>query len=387
MPNIDQTPVSMKDYFSALSQLKSDPIYGLQESFASDTRKDKINLSIGVLTTESGKLHRFQATMDACKQIMPLSFGYVPISGNHATAKLIAQEIFAAENDSSIAICQSVGGTGALSLLMHLAKETSQIQNVAYLNPTWPNHLNIIREVGLNSLPLENLEIETIQKLNSNTLLLLQPCCNNPTGKVLTEQHWESLIQMLKEKNILVLFDIAYWGLGRSLSKDLFAINFARKKGLDFLVAFSASKAMSLYNCRTGWAMAHIPKHASLVQSHMEAYARATYSSPPALGSAIIHTILSDPKLKLSWMDELDAVRNRIVETRKKFSARLSNSGYPNEIGDGEGLFTKLSLSEQTVIQLREQNGLYIGLDGRINIAAITDDSIELLVKTLLEVL
>lgn len=377
----------MNDYFSTITQLKSDPIYGRQEIFYKDPRTTKINLSIGVLTNDDGDLHCFQAVLEAYKQITPRSFGYIPIGGIPKTAKLISREIFGSDQESSIAMCQSIGGTGALTLLLHLAKETKQIQKVAYLNPTWPNHQNIIREQGLSSLPLDNLEVETISKLEKNTLLLLQPCCNNPTGKTLSQIHWTSLIQALKERNILTLFDMAYFGLGKSMAEDSFALQTAIHAELNFLCAFSASKSMSLYNCRTGWAFVFAPSYAQAIESHLESYARATYSSPPALGSAIISKILMDENLKASWENELDLIRTRLKTTRKNLSDALRSNGYANDIQEGEGLFTKLPISESSVESLREKHALYIGLDGRINLGAIRNEAIEKLSQTLMEVL
>ena len=61
----------------------------------------------------------------------------------------------------------------------------------------------------------------------------------------------------------------------------------------------------------------------SSVQSNFKKVARTIYSNPPSHGSDIVKTILSDEKLKLLWVENLDDAKNRIINMRKSLVENL----------------------------------------------------------------
>ena len=43
--------------------------------------------------------------------------------------------------------------------------------------------------------------------------MLLHPCCHNPTGADLTNDQWDSVIEILKARELIPFLDIAYQDL------------------------------------------------------------------------------------------------------------------------------------------------------------------------------
>ncbi len=371
----------MHSIFSGLDQLPSDPIYGLQEEFKRDSRINKLNLSIGVLCDTFGKIKRFESVMRATDTLLPMQFEYLPIAGNNQATNLLLTQLFPSEDPSHFASCQSIGGTGALFIAASLCKKTREIDHVAFLAPTWPNHINIINACALKPFPLSGFNEAEIEKAGKRSLYLLQASCNNPTGARITPYEWDQILDKLKSMQAPLLFDLAYWGFGQSLEEDLYPIRKALELKMDFLLAFSASKSFGIYNCRTGWALAYSQSNPKALKSHMESIVRSTYSSPPAIGSTILLSLFQNPDLFEMWKQEINQTRTLIQTTRSKFSEQMSKfsslAGYQGTVGDGEGLFTQLPISFKAIEQLRRDHGIYIGLDGRINLAALTDDLID----------
>ena len=59
-----------KSIFDVVGQAPDDPILGLNEAFKSDPRDKKVNLSIGVYSTEDGKVPLLRVVAEAEKRIL-----------------------------------------------------------------------------------------------------------------------------------------------------------------------------------------------------------------------------------------------------------------------------------------------------------------------------
>jgi len=54
---------------------------------------------------------------------------------------------------------------------------------------------------------------------------------------------------------------------------------------------------------------------------------RKVISMPPDHGAALVAKILSDAELRKLWVNELDAMRNRMIDLRRLFSKELLVQG------------------------------------------------------------
>jgi aromatic-amino-acid transaminase len=101
---------------------------------------------------------------------------------------------------------------------------------------------------------------------------------------------------------------------------------------------------------------------------------------PPDHGAAVVRVILDDRELARDWIAELDEVRTRLAHIRAalaKTHPRLA------PVGEQRGMFSLLPISAETVLSLREGQGIYMAGNGRINVAGLNADTLPRFVDTL----
>ena len=94
--------------------------------------------------------------------------------------------------------------------------------------------------------------LETFQSLPEQSIVLLHPCCHNPTGVDLNRDQWAALLPVIKARKLIPFLDIAYQGFGDSLNEDVFALQMLIDADICFFVSNSFSKNLSLYSERCG---------------------------------------------------------------------------------------------------------------------------------------
>ncbi|MCU0768372.1 MAG: aromatic amino acid aminotransferase, partial [Burkholderiaceae bacterium] len=69
--------------FAGVELAPRDPILGLNEGFAQDSRTNKVNLGVGVYFSEDGRIPVMRAVAEAEKRraAQPAPRGYLPIEG------------------------------------------------------------------------------------------------------------------------------------------------------------------------------------------------------------------------------------------------------------------------------------------------------------------
>jgi hypothetical protein len=66
--------------------------------------------------------------------------------------------------------------------------------------------------------------LEKLNTLPARSIVLLHPCCHNPTGADLTNAQWDAVIEVLKARDLIPFLDIAYQGFGAGMEEDAYAI-------------------------------------------------------------------------------------------------------------------------------------------------------------------
>lgn len=393
----------MKDYsfFDSVEPTAEDPILGLPVLFAKDERADKINLGIGSYKNAKGQSELLasvrQAALLIAEEKQPKD--YLPIQGDPQFNELMI-EIVLGKNapKANIAAFQSIGGTQALRLgAEFLAKHLTSMIFVS--NPTWANHHLIFAAAGLTveeypyySQELHRIEFEKtlarVRAMPPGSVMLLQTACHNPTGASFSEEEWKKLGKALQEGAILPFFDNAYQGFGISLEADRKPMELFLEMGLEMLVATSCSKNFGLYGERVGQLLfvAHHEEALKKVSSQVKKIVRSFCSTPPIHGGKIVAKILSTPDLHQLWNNELIAMRERIHSMRKTLSKELTEKSGANfnYIAHQEGFFSLVNLTEDQVYRLRTEQGFYIPVDGRINIAGLTTLNMDRTISALL---
>ncbi len=386
-------------FFDHLTLAPADPLFGIKAQFDQDARKEKVSLTLGVYQTDKLEKKLISAVYQAAQKIAKkdLSAEYLPIDGFPLYLSEVAKLVFGEhyqKKQKLIYGAQTVGGTSALRiggdfLFEHFGK------TIYLSNPTWANHPKIFKRSGLEikSYPYYDLKTNSItfdkmtaflESLPEKSIVLLQPCCHNPTGADLTLKEWKELALLFKAKKHLAFFDFAYLGFGEGREQDTQAIRLFLEMNLEFLIAFSASKNFSLYKQRTGalYFIAASQDNKEKIASHVKSIIRTNYSNPPAYGAQIVAEVLSDSALKKEWETEIDQMRVRINFYREQLAQALKKKDFAY-LKKQKGLFSLLGLSPQQVALLKQKYALYLPDSSRINIAGVGSQNLKYIVSAL----
>lgn len=381
-----------------LKEIPPDAILGLMTAYQADESTNKIDLTVGVYKDSQGKTPVMRAVAESERRLVAAqtSKAYLPPLGVAGFRDGIRKMVLGpvdGQVESRTAVIQTPGGCGALRVAADMYRRTST-EDVVYLsNPTWGNHRGLMGAAGLalEEYPYYNpatheLEVdEMLDKLSRippQSLIVLQASSHNPTGEDPDADTWKQVIDIIEERGILPLFDLAYQGLGDGLDEDAAVIRAAAERLPEMFVAVSCSKNFGLYRERTGalLAIGKDPSQKKVLETQAANVARGCYSMSPAHGPLIVAGIFEDPELHKMWLDEVVEMRGRIQGLRKNFAQALANERSDLDttwIAEQRGMFSLLGLTQSEVDTLREEQHLYMVRDSRINIAGLQDSNIE----------
>ncbi|MBD2810879.1 aspartate/tyrosine/aromatic aminotransferase [Xenorhabdus sp. Vera] len=385
--------------FQNIDTYAGDPILSLLEAFNNDPREEKINLSVGLYYDEQGITPQLQAVAIAEKQMsaLPQSASlYLPMEGLFAYRVAIQELLFGKDhpllNQKHIATIQTIGGSGALKVGADFLHRYFPDSEVWCSDPTWENHASIFAGAGtkVNYYPYFDDKtkgvkfdemLSTFKQLPAKSIILMHPCCHNPTGSDLTNDQWDQVIQIAQERKLIPFLDIAYQGFADGMEDDAYAIRAMTDAELPCLISNSFSKIFSLYGERVGGlsVVCDDAKAAECVLGQLKASVRRIYSSPPNFGAQVVARVLSHPELKKQWLEEVEQMRLRIREMRTVLVNALKKS-LPEKNFDyllkQRGMFSYTGFSQEQVDRLREEFGVYLVGSGRVCMAGVNHHNV-----------
>ncbi|MCE0801469.1 aromatic amino acid transaminase [Buttiauxella sp. S04-F03] len=386
--------------FQKVDAYAGDPILSLMERFKVDPRSDKVNLSIGLYYNEDGIIPQLQAVAQAEERLNATPHGasiYLPMEGLNSYRSAIAPLLFGANHpallEGRIATIQTLGGSGALKVGADFLKTYFPNSQVWVSDPTWENHVAIFGGAGfeVNTYPWFDNEtngvrfealLEKLNTLPAQSIVLLHPCCHNPTGSDLTDSQWDAVVEILKARELIPFLDIAYQGFGAGMEQDAYAIRAIASAGLPALVSNSFSKIFSLYGERVGGlsVVCENAETASRVLGQLKATVRRNYSSPPNFGAQVVALVLNDEQLKANWLAEVETMRRRILDMRQALVSVLK-AEMPDRNFDyllqQRGMFSYTGLSSEQVDRLRDEFGVYLIASGRMCVAGLNSNNVQ----------
>jgi aspartate/tyrosine/aromatic aminotransferase len=376
-----------------------DPILGLAEAFRNDPREHKINLSSGVFVDETGRTPVLPTVMEAERRLAAAAGTklYRPIDGEVAYRELVRALALGPGHEAVASgralATQTPGGTGGLRVAADLLRQTGAGQTLWMSEPTWPNHPQLFLAAGfrIRTYPYtdetgrhidEAAMLDALGQASPGDIVLLHGACHNPTGVDPSPSLWKRIGDLVEERRLLPLVDLAYQGFGDGLDEDAAGLRELVRPGAELLVSTSFSKTFSLYAERVGAliVIARSAADAAAVQSHVKVAIRVNYSNPPAHGADIVRTILSDADLRARWEVELAGMRNRINDNRGALVAALEARAIPGDwsaIASQRGMFALLGLTTVQVGRLKDEHGVYVVGKGRINVAGFTASNLD----------
>jgi aromatic-amino-acid transaminase len=385
--------------FEHFAATAGDPILTLQEDYARDERPSKVNLSIGLYYDEAGRIPELPSVRQARKLVsqQQKGSGYQPMAGAANYREAVQDLLFGMGHPvvtaGHVATIQTVGGSGALKVGADLLKAHFPSSQVWISNPTWDNHAAIFEGAGFEvrrypyfdpatrGVDFESM-VACLSTLPSCSIVLLHPCCHNPTGADLEKTEWDAIIDIVKQRRLLPFLDVAYQGYGEGMDEDAYAIRALADAGLSFLVSNSFSKTFSLYAERCGGLsiVCQNAGEAARVLGQMERVVRRSYSSPPAYGGQLVATVLHDSVLRSLWTSEVATMRTRIVAMRTALHEVLGGLRPDRDFDyllKQRGMFSYAGLSHESVTDLRKRAGIYLIDTGRLCFTGLNAENLE----------
>ncbi|MDO5647341.1 amino acid aminotransferase [Paracoccus sp. (in: a-proteobacteria)] len=380
-----------------------DKILMLIEEFKADTRQGKIDLGVGVYKDPQGVTPVMRAVKAAEQRIWEsqTSKAYTGLAGEPDYRNAMAQMVLGDVPGDRLATLATVGGTGAIRQALELARLANPGMTVYVSDPTWPNHLSIMKFMGVPFVEYRYFDAETrgvdfdgmkadIARAGKGDLVLLHGCCHNPTGANLTMDQWAEIVAILDKSGAVPLVDLAYQGFGDGLDADAQATRLIAQSLPEVLIAASCSKNFGIYRERTGILMALAENTAArdLAQGSMAFLNRQNYSFPPDHGARIVSTILTDDALRADWAAELEDVRNTMLGLRDQLATelrQLSGSDRFDFIAHHRGMFSRLGATPEQVQRLKTDAAIYMVGDSRLNIAGLNRDTVPVLARAIID--
>jgi aromatic-amino-acid transaminase len=395
--------------FSAVELAPRDPILGINEAFAADTRPNKVNLGVGVYYDENGKLPLLQAVKEAenARVAQGLPRGYLPIEGvplyNQAVQGLLFGKDSPIVANSRAATFEALGGTGGLKIGADFLKRLLPNADVVISDPSWENHRALFESAGfkVSTYPYYDAAshgvnfagmVNALETAKAGTIFVLHACCHNPTGVDLTNDQWAQVVNLIKVRGLTAFLDMAYQGFGDGIAEDSAALNMFSASGLSFFVSSSFSKSFSLYGERVGalTVVTQDKDETTRVTSQIKRVIRTNYSNPPTHGASVVAAVLSTPALRQMWENELGGMRTRIKAMRTGFVDGLKAQGVTRDfsfVARQRGMFSYSGLTAPQVERLQKEYGIYAVSTGRICVAALNNKNLDYVVGAIAKVL
>jgi aspartate/tyrosine/aromatic aminotransferase len=386
-----------------LNPQPQDKILQLIAMYREDPRADKIDLGVGVYKDATGLTPVMRAVKAAEKQLWETETTktYTGLAGEPAYNAAMIEMILGAGFAERAASVATPGGTGAIRQALELIKLASPKAKVWLSNPTWPNHPSIIKYLGMQMAEYRYFDAETrgidfeglmqdLANVAAGDAVLLHGCCHNPTGANLNADQWAQVAALLLAKGAIPFVDLAYQGFGDGLEEDAAATRMIAATFPEVLIAASCSKNFGIYRERTGILIAlGEASRKAVTQGNLNFLNRQNYSFPPDHGARLVTMILQDDALRTDWKAELEEVRQNMLGLRQSLADALrlaTNSDRFDFVASHRGMFSRLGLTEAQVNLLREEHGIYMVGDSRINIAGLNAKTVPILAAAIAKV-
>ena len=390
--------------FQSLKEQPADKILALMQKYKEDPRDSKIDLGVGVYKNAEGLTPVMRAVKTAEQQLWEreTTKSYVGLVGDPQFSDVMVDLVL---SDSvargNVAAAATPGGTGAVRQAFELLKMANPDVRVFVSDPTWPNHLSILKYLDLPVVPYRYFDSETrgvdlagmmedLADARSGDVILLHGCCHNPTGANLNMWQWQEVVDFLNTSGATPMIDIAYQGFGDGLQEDAAGTRLIASSVPETVIAASCSKNFGIYRERTGLLMV-VSQDATakgLNQSTLAFLNRQNFSFPPDHGARLVTMVLSDPALRADWAAELEEVRLGMLDLRTQLASelqRLSGSDRFGFLAQHRGMFSRLGASAEHVEKLRADHAVYMVGDSRMNIAGLNSATVPILAQAIID--
>jgi len=394
------TAVRNASFWSGVEMGPPDAILGVTEAFKRDNNPKKMNLGVGAYRDDNGQPFVLPSVRQAEQNVIAakLNKEYAPIGGEGDFCKEAAKLAFGEDSsvlkDSRNITVQGISGTGALRIgAEFISKHWPSNRTIFLPVPSWGNHTPIFKHAGFNVGGYTYYDpatcglnfagaMEDIKKIPEGSVIMLHACAHNPTGVDPSPEQWKEMSALIKQKNLLPYFDMAYQGFASGdVDKDAFAVRHFIDDGHNILLSQSFAKNMGLYGERVGafTVVCADGDEAARVESQIKILIRPMYSNPPRHGARVATEVMTNPELRAQWLKDVKGMADRIISMRTQLRDGLAKNGSSRDwkhITDQIGMFAFTGMTPDQVAKITKDFSVYLTKDGRISIAGITSGNV-----------
>lgn len=274
-----------------------------------------------------------------------------------------------------IGVIPTPGATGAInqSLFMTLnEKDTVIIPSIC-----WNVYFNMCQSMNFNYVVYDYIKdnhfdfegfkncVEEISQKQKHIVTILNDPCNNPTGYSLTFEEFSRLIAYLNSREDLtftLIYDVAYYEYSIEDSRKKFAMLKELNSHVMTILAWSASKAFTMYGLRLG-AMVIIDSDSKQTLEFTDLsrmIARTKWSCVSSSALYTVNKILSDEKRKQCFFEELGQFNNMLLKRIRLFEKQANDIGL-NMIPYHGGFFVAVFCQNVLrVVEELEKEDIYV---------------------------
>jgi len=392
--------------FDGLKSYTDDPIESTFSRLKADQRPELVNLSIGVFRNAQGQVPLMEVVRQAESRVLDelVTKSYLTPAGNvkfcEAVSELLLGLNHQAVLEGRVRMVQTPGAGSALRVAAELTRSLNPKATIWFSDPVWSHQVDFFKAAGLNikyytyydresqTLDFTGM-LQSLEAAKSGDIIVLHGACHNPTGEDLSFAQWQSLTELMRQKSLIPLVDIAYQGYGEGLEEDAAGLRYMAAQFPNMLIAYSASKSFAVYRDRVGVLFMITPdsgKPAEIMYNHLIDIIRSLYFMPPDRGAEIVATILGDVELRARWEAELSGMRDHVKQIRatalEAFKTHLQNWDWQN-LARQKGMFSCLPISEPNRLKLEADKAIYLLPDGRLNFASLSRGNLDYVASSL----
>ena len=337
-----------------------------------------------------------------------LDHEYLPQDGHAEFLRCSQALMFGPESlalaEGRVHSIQGISGTGSLRLATEFISHLMPGRTCYYPAVTWPAHPTICEESHLQhntyryvdstgiTLDFDSL-IEDLNRCPPKSIILLHNCAHNPTGVDPTNEQWQKIAEVMKERDLFPFFDNAYQGFVSGCpNTDAYAVRLFANLGFEMIIACSFAKNFGLYGERVGALHFVVSDKETIpaIASQLRVLSRSLYSTCPSYGARIVATVLSDPTLKSEWEVQCREMAERLSGVRDSLHTALVQKNVKGEwshIVKQRGMFSYTGIQAPVVARLKSDFHIYMLSNGRISLAGLNQGNIGRFADALAEIL
>ena len=114
----------------------------------------------------------------------------------------------------------------------------------------------------------------------------------------------------------------------------------------------------------------------------MQSLVRASISMAPAFGAEILYEIFSNKNLFDEWQANITEARESVNKRRQWLIDALPASLTPNW-EHARGMFAITNMTETQILKVRQESGVYMPRNGRVNFAGVKAEDVAILKSVL----